>query len=192
LACLTDLKSRGLKDLFVACIDGLSGFSEAIQVAYPEARVQLCIVHLVRAALRYVTDEDSRLVVADHQNVYRAKTLLEAEQALESFAHAWDGKDPTISKRWRQKWSDIVTLFDFPEPIRKTIDTTNAIESVNSVIRRFTRNRKIDPYADAALKGVFVAIREASKKGTMPIPHGKQALNHFAILFEGRMPLTKS
>jgi putative transposase len=192
LACRTDLKSRGLKDLFVACIDGLSGFAEAIHVAYPEAKVQLCLVHLGRAALRYVTDSDSRLVVADLKQIYQAKTLLEAEQALENFASAWDAKYPTISKMWRPKWSDIITLFDFPEPIRRAIYTTNAIESVNSVIRKFTRNRKIDPSAESALKGVFVAIREAAKKGTMPIPHGKQALNHFAILFEGRLPLMRS
>jgi putative transposase len=188
LACLTDLKNRGRKDLFVAGIDGRSGFAEAIHVADPEATVQRCIVHLVRAALRYVTDTDSRPVVADRKKIYRAKTLLEAEQALEDFASVGDGKYPTISKVWRPKWPDLVMLFDFPEPIRKAIDTTNAIESVNRVIRQFTRNRKLYPDADAALKGVFVAIREASKRWTMPITHGKQALHHFAILFEGRMP----
>lgn len=192
LACLTDLKSRGLKDLFVACIDGLSGFAEAIHVAYPEAKVQMCVVHLVRAALRYVADSDSRAVLADLKKIYRAATLLEAEGALAEFAEVWDGKYPTISKMWRQKWSDIATLFEFPEPIRKAIYTTNAIESVNSVIRKFTRNRKLYPSGDAAIKGVFVAIREAARKWTMPIPHWKQALNHFAILFEGRMPLMKN
>lgn len=188
LACLTDLKNRGLRDIFVACIDGLSGFAEAIHAAYPQTKVQLCIVHLVRAALRYVSTQDSKAVIADLKKIYQAATPVEAEQALEDFAHAWDAKYPTIAKMWRSKWTDIVTLFDFPAPIRKAIYTTNAIESVNSVIRKFTRNRKIYPNEESALKIVYMAIQEASRKWTMPIHHWKQALNHFAILFEGRMP----
>jgi transposase-like protein len=193
LSCLTDLKNRGLGDIFVACIDGLSGFAEAIRAAYPHASVQLCIVHLVRAALRYVSTEDSKLVARDLKKIYQAATVLEAEAALEQFAQAWDAKYPTIAKQWRAKWTDIITLFDFPPAIRKAIYTTNAIESVNSVIRKFTRNRKIYPNEESALKLVFMAIREASKKWTMPIHHWKQALNHFAILYEDRMPeLTNS
>jgi putative transposase len=188
LACLTDLKNRGLHDIFVACIDGLSGFAEAIHAAYPQTNVQLCIVHLVRAALRYVSTEDSRAVTADLKKIYQAATVVEAEQALEEFAQAWDAKYPTIAKMWRAKWVDIITLFDFPPPIRKAIYTTNAIESVNSVIRKFTRNRKIYPNEESALKILYMAIHEASKRWTMPIRHWKQALNHFAILYEGRMP----
>lgn len=188
LACLTDLKNRGLRDVFVACIDGLSGFAEAIHAAYPQTSVQLCIVHLVRAALRYVSTQDSKAVIADLKTIYQAATVLEAEQALEGFAQAWDGKYPTITKMWRAKWTDIITLFDFPAPIRKAIYTTNAIESVNSVIRKFTRNRKIYPNEESALKIVYMAIHEASRKWTLPIHHWKQALNHFAILYEGRLP----
>lgn len=188
LACLTDLKNRGLQDIFVACIDGLSGFAEAIHAAYPETKVQLCIVHLVRAALRYVSTADSQQVAADLKKIYGAATLLEAEQALENFAQAWDEKYPTIAKMWRAKWTDIITLFDFPPPIRRAIYTTNAIESVNSAIRKFTRNRKIYPNEESALKIVYMAIREASRKWTMPIRKWKEALNHFAILFEGRLP----
>ena len=188
LSCLTDLKSRGLRDIFVACIDGLSGFAEAIHAAYPETSVQLCLVHLMRAALRYVNTQDSQAVARDLKKVYQAGTVLEAEQALEAFAQAWDAKYPTIAKMWRAKWTDIITLFDFPPAIRKAIYTTNAIESVNSVIRKFTRNRKIYPSEESALKNVYMAIREASRKWTMPIHHWKQALNHFAILFEDRMP----
>ena len=188
LACLTDLKSRGLQDIFVACIDGLSGFPEAIRAAYPQTSVQLCVVHLVRAALRYVSTEDSKAVISDLKKIYQAMTILEAEQALNEFAQAWDTKYPTIAKMWRAKWTDIITLFDFPPAIRKAIYTTNAIESVNSVIRKFTRNRKIYPNEESALKIVYMAIKEASKKWTMPIYHWKQALNHFAILYEGRMP----
>lgn len=188
LACLTDLKNRGLRDIFVACIDGLSGFAEAIHAAYPQASVQLCIVHLVRAALRYVSTEDSKAVIVDLKKIYQAATVVEAEQSLEDFAQAWDAKYPTIAKMWRAKWTDIITLFDYPAPIRKAIYTTNAIESVNSVIRKFTRNRKIYPNEESALKIVYMAIHEASKKWTMPIRHWKQALNHFAIMFEGRVP----
>jgi len=188
LSCLTDLQNRGLQDIFVACIDGLAGFPEAIRAAYPQASVQLCIVHLVRAALRYVSTADSQAVVADLKKIYRAVTVVEAEQALAAFAQAWDGKYPTIAKMWRAKWTDIITLFDYPPAIRKAIYTTNAIESVNSVIRKFTRNRKIYPNEESALKIVYMAIHEASRKWTLPIQHWKQALNHFAILFEGRLP----
>jgi transposase-like protein len=188
LSCLTDLKNRGLRDIFVACIDGLSGFAEAIHAAYPRASVQLCIVHLVRAALRYVSDQDSKAVARDLKKIYTSATAIEAEQALEEFAQAWDAKYPTISKMWRAKWVDIVTLFDYPPAIRKAIYTTNAIESVNSVIRKFTRNRKIYPNEESALKLIYMAIREASQRWTMPVRHWKEALNHFAILFESRLP----
>jgi transposase-like protein len=188
LTCLTDLASRGLKDIFVACIDGLSGFAEAIHAAYPKTSVQLCLVHLVRAALRYVNTEDSQAVARDLKKIYQAATVIEAEQALASFAQDWEAKYPTIAKMWRAKWTDIITLFDFPPAIRKAIYTTNAIESVNSVIRKFTRNRKIYPSEESALKNVYMAIREASAKWTMPIHHWKQALNHFAILYEDRLP----
>ena len=187
LGCLTDLKSRGLHDIFVACIDGLTGFPEAIRAAYPQTSVQLCVVHLVRAALRYVKTTDAQPVVADLKKIYQAATALEAEQALTSFAQAWDAKYPTIAKSWRARWTDIATLFDFPPAIRKAIYTTNAIESVNSVIRKFTRNRKIYPNEESAIKLVYMAIREAAKKWTMPIHHWKQALNHFAILYEQRL-----
>ena len=188
LSCLTDLKNRGLQDIFVACIDGLSGFPEAIRTAYPETSVQLCIVHLVRAALRYVSTEDSKPVAADLKKIYQAATVVEAEAALREFAQAWDEKYPTIAKQWRAKWTDIATLFDFPYPIRKAIYTTNAIESVNSSIRKFTRNRKIYPNAQSALKLIYMAISEASKKWTRPIHHWKQALNHFAVMYEDRIP----
>ena len=188
LSCLTDLKNRGLKDIFIACIDGLSGFAEAIHTAYPQAKVQLCVVHLVRAALKYVVDKDSDAVIADLKKIYQAATVLEAETALESFAQAWGDKYPTIVKQWRLKWPDIVAMFDFPPAIRKAMYTTNAIESVNSVIRKFTRNRKQYPNEESALKLVYLAIHEASKKWTMPIRNWREALNHFAIIFENRLP----
>lgn len=188
LACLTDLKNRGLNDIFIVCVDGLTGFAEAIRVAYPQAKVQLCIVHLVRAALKYVTDKDSKPVAADLKKIYQSASTEEAEDALEKFAEVWGAKYPTIVKQWRLRWSEIIPLFDFPPPIRKAIYTTNAIESVNSVIRKFTRNRKQYPNAESALKLVYLAIHEASKRWTMPIVGWKAALNHFAIVFENRLP----
>jgi putative transposase len=188
LSCLTDLKSRGVADLLIVCVDGLSGFPEAIRTAYPQAKVQLCVVHLVRAALRYAADKDSRAVAADLKTIYQAATVLEAEQALSKFAEVWGEKYPTIVKQWRAKWADLVAMFEFPAPIRKAMYTTNAIESVNSVIRKFTRNRKQYPNAESAVKMVYLAIHEASKKWTMPIVGWKAALNHFAVAFEGRIP----
>ena len=188
LSCLTDLKNRGVTDLFIVCVDGLSGFPEAIRTAFPQAKVQLCIVHLVRAAMKYVADKDSREVATDLKTIYQAATVLEAEQALAAFATKWDLKYPTIAKQWRLKWPDFVAMFEFPAPIRKAIYTTNAIESVNSVIRKFTRNRKQYPNAESALKMVYLAIHEASKRWTMPIVGWKAALNYFAIVFEGRIP----
>ncbi|AMV26755.1 Transposase, Mutator family [Gemmata sp. SH-PL17] len=188
LSCRTDLKSRGVSDIFVVCVDGRSGFPEAIRAAFPHTKVQLCIVHLVRAALKYVMDKDSREVAADLKTIYQSATVLEAEEALKKFATKWDVKYPTIAKQWRLKWTDIITPFEFPAPIRKAIYTTNAIESVNRVIRKFTRNRKQYPNAESALKLVYLAIHEASKKWIMPTAGWKAALNHFAIVFEGRMP----
>jgi transposase-like protein len=188
LSCLTDLKNRGLSDIFIVCVDGLTGFAEAIRAAYPQTKVQLCIVHLVRAALKYVTTADSKAVAADLKTIYQSATASEAEQAFERFAEVWGEKYPTIVKQWRLKWTDIIPLFDFPPPIRKAIYTTNAIESVNSVIRKFTRNRKQYPNADSALKLVYLAIHEASRRWTLPIKGWKAALNHFAILFEDRLP----
>ena len=136
----------------------------------------------------YVSTEDSKAVAKDLKKIYQSATVADAEEALEEFAQAWDDKYPTISKMWRAKWVDIITLFDFPPAIRKAIYTTNAIESVNSVIRKFTRNRKIYPNEESALKLVYMAIHEASRKWTMPIHHWKQALNHFAIMYDERMP----
>ncbi|HJZ93545.1 MAG TPA: IS256 family transposase [Gemmataceae bacterium] len=189
LSCLTDLKDRGVEDIFVVCVDGLSGLPEAIRAAFPRTKVQLCIVHLVRAALKYTTDKDSRPVAADLKTIYQAATVREAEHRLDEFERTWGEKYPTIVKQWRGKWPDITAMFEFPAAIRKAMYTTNAIESVNSVIRKFTRNRKQYPSAESALKLVYLAIHEASKKWTMPVVGWKAALNHFAIVFEGRLPI---
>lgn len=188
LACLTDLQNRGVRDFFIVSVDGLSGFPEAIAAVYPQARVQLCLVHLVRAALRYVSSGDSKEVVADLKKIYQADSAVEAEHELESFAQKWDVKYPTISRQWRLKWPHIATMFEMPRPIRKVMYTTNLIESVNSVIRKFTRNRKQYPNRESALKMIYMAVSEASKRWTKALRNWKEALNHFAIMFADRMP----
>jgi transposase-like protein len=142
----------------------------------------------VRAALRYVSTSDSAKVVADLKKIYQADSVAEAEQELNAFASTWDAKYPTISKQWRQKWPHIIAMFEMPRPIRKLMYTTNVIESVNSVIRKFTRNRKQYPNRDSALKMIYVAITEASKRWTKSLHNWKSALNHFAIMFEDRLP----
>jgi putative transposase len=135
-----------------------------------------------------VAGKDSRAAATDLKAIYQSATALEAEQALARFAEVWGEAYPTIVKQWRAKWADLVAMFEFPAPIRKATYTTNAIESVNSVIRKFTRNRKQYPNAESAVKLVYLAIHEASRKWTMPITGWKAALNHLAIAFEGRIP----
>ena len=188
LSVLTELQNRGLKDIFIACVDGLTGFPEAIQTVYPRTQVQLCIVHMVRNALNYVAYKDRKAVAADLKRIYRAATLAEAERALEDFAERWDGKYPSISQMWLRHWENLITIFDYPEEIRRVIYTTNAIESLNSVIRKAIKNRRIFPSDRSALKVVFLAVEQAAKKWTMPVKDWKQALNRFAIQFEDRLP----
>jgi transposase-like protein len=187
LSVLTELKNRGVEDILIACVDGLSGFPQAIEAAYPETRIQLCIVHMVRNSLKYVSWKDYKAVTRDLRKIYQAPTEAEARRALEAFGNAWDEKYCQISRIWERNWPYLITLFDYPRPIRKAIYTTNAIESLNSVIRKATRQRKIFPHDDSALKVTFMAIQAASQKWTMPIHHWKDALNQFIIQFEDRV-----
>ena len=189
LSVLTELQNRGLKDVFVIGVDGLTGFPEAIRTVYPRAQVQLCIVHLVRNTLRYVADKDCRAVVADVKRIYQAATVADAERALETLAERWDGKYPSLSRLWLRHWEHVITAFDYPPDIRRVIYTTNAIESLNSVIRKAINNRRIFPSDRSALKVVYLAVEQAAKKWTMPVQNWKQALNRVAIQFEGRLPL---
>ena len=188
LSVLTELQQRGLKDIFIAAVDGLTGFPEAINAVYPKTKIQLCIVHMVRNSLRFVSWKERRAVAADLKKIYQSLTLDEAERELDAFAERWDGKFPTISAAWRKHWPNLTTLFEYPDDIRKVIYTTNAIESLNSVIRKATRNRKVFPTDDSAIKVVYLAMQAASKKWTMPIHHWKNALNRFMIEFPERMP----
>jgi len=187
LSILTELKNRGVEQILIACVDGLSGFPEAVEVVYPQARVQLCIIHQVRNSLRYVSWKDYKAVTADLKSIYRSATEDEALLELEKFGEKWDEKYPKITNSWKNHWLNLRTIFDFPEEIRKAIYTTNAIESLNSVIRKATKKRKIFPTDESALKVVYLATQAAAVKWTMPIQNWKQAMNRFAIEFEEQL-----
>lgn len=187
LGVLTELNNRGINDVLIACVDGLKGFPDAINTVFPKTQIQLCIVHMVRNSLRFVPWKDYREVTKDLKRIYQAATEEAALLALDSFAKKWDKKYPLISRSWHTHWANLNTLFLYPEDIRKAIYTTNAIESLNSVIRKATKNRKLFPNDDSAKKVVYLAIREASKKWSMPIRDWKSALNRFMIEFEDRL-----
>jgi len=187
LSVLTELKSRGLKDILISCVDGLKGFPEAIESEYPECRIQLCIVHMVRNSLKLVPWKDYKTVTADLKLIYQATTETEASAQLEHFAQKWNDKYPQINKSWSDNWHNLIAIYDYPPEVRKAIYTTNAIESLNSVVRKATRNRKVFPDDQAALKVVYLAIDQASKKWTMPIRNWKPALNRFSIEFGERV-----
>jgi len=187
LGVLTELQNRGVKDILIACVDGLKGFPEAISTAFPHAQIQLCIVHMVRNSMKYVPWKEYKVVAADLKRIYQSVTEDEALLALEEFAERWDEKYPMISRSWRSHWHHLNTIFQYPDEIRRAIYTTNAIESLNSVIRKAVAKRKLFPTDDSAMKVVYLAIREASKKWTMPIRNWKAALNRFMIDFEDRL-----
>lgn len=187
LHVLTELQNRGVKDILIACVDGLTGFPDAISTAFPNTQVQLCIVHLVRNSMKFVPWKDYKPVTADLKRIYQSVTEEEALLALDEFADRWDAKYPHISRSWRANWQNLNTLFRYPEDIRRAIYTTNAIESLNSVIRKAIKKRKLFPTDDSATKVVYLAIMDASKRWTMPIRNWKSALNRFMIEFEDRL-----
>lgn len=187
LSVLTELQNRGVKDILIACVDGLKGFPDAINTVYPQTQIQLCIVHMVRNSVKFVPWKDYKPVTADLKKIYQSITEDEALLALDQFAERWDDKYPQISKSWRACWPNLNTLFNYPEDIRRAIYTTNAIESLNSVIRKSIKKRKLFPSDDSAKKVVYLAIQQASKKWTMPIRNWKAALNRFMIEFEERL-----
>ena len=187
LSVLTELKTRGVQDILIACVDGLKGFPEAIAAEYPQTSVQLCIVHMVRNSLRYVSWKDYKAVTADLKRIYQASTQDAALLELQRFGEIWNEAYPQIAKSWHANWVNLITLFEYPPDIRKAIYTTNAIESLNSVIRAATKKRKAFPSDASALKVVYLAIQQASQKWTMPIQNWRTALNRFALQFEDRI-----
>lgn len=189
LSVMTELKNRGVQDIFIACTDGLKGFPEAIGAVYPQTQVQLCIVHQVRHSLRYVSWKQRKAVAADLRCIYGAATLAEAEEALNAFAERWDEEHPSISQSWRNNWERLSVFFDYPPQIRKVIYTTNAIESLNASLRKVTKTRRSFPNDESVVKVLYLALHEISKKWTMPIRDWKQAMSQFMILFGDRASL---
>ncbi|NCB00501.1 MAG: IS256 family transposase, partial [Clostridia bacterium] len=188
LQVVTELKNRGVKDIFIACVDGLKGFPEAIESVFPKTQVQLCIVHMVRHSLNYVSWKQRKEVAEDLKTIYQAPTVEMAAANLEAFAAKWDASHPTIAKSWRNNWERIIPLFSYPPEIRRAIYTTNAIESLNMSLRKVTKNRGSFPNDDAMFKLLFLALKNISKKWTMPFKDWKSVLNQFTIIVEERMP----
>lgn len=187
LNVLTELQNRGVQDILIACVDGLKGFPDAINTVFPETQIQLCIVHMVRNSMKYVPWKDYKAITADLKTIYQGSSEESALKALADFSNKWDEKYPQISRSWKAHWENLNTLFQYPEDIRKAIYTKNAIESLNSVIRKATKKRKVFPTEESAKKVVYLAIRQASEKWTMPIRNWKTALNRFMIMFEDRL-----
>ncbi|ELF6089641.1 IS256 family transposase [Salmonella enterica] len=187
LSVLTELKKRGLQDILIACVDGLKGFPDAINSVFPQTHIQLCIIHMVRNSLKYVSWKDYKAVTSGLKTVYQAPTKEAALMALDAFAEVWDDKYPQISKSWRAHWENLNTLFSYPPDIRKAIYTTNEIESLNSVIRAAIKKRKVFPTDDSVRKVIYLAIKGASKKWSMPIQNWRLAMSRFIIEFGDRL-----
>lgn len=188
LSILTELRNRGVRDILIACVDGLTGFPDAIASEFPKAEVQLCIVHMVRNSLRFVSWKERKAVAKDLRAIYTAPTAEAACSALDSFAEKYDARFPTISRSWRNRWEQVTPFFAYPPEIRKVIYTTNAIESIQSQLRRVTRQRGAFPTPESVKKVLFLAIQRISQRWSRPIKDWVAALNHFSITFEGRIP----
>jgi len=189
LGVITELQTRGVKDIFIACVDGLKGFPEAIEAVFPQTQVQLCIVHMVRNSMRFVNWKDRKELCCDLKTIYTAATEEQAETALEVFGQKWDDKYPMISKTWRTHWQNVIPFFDYPTDIRKAIYTTNAIESLNRSLRKVTKTKGAFPTEASVMKIFYLALANISKKWTMPIRCWNSAIHQFAIKFADRMPL---
>jgi putative transposase len=186
LQVLTELRNRGVKDIFIACVDGLKGFPDAIAAIFPQAQVQTCIVHLVRASLNYVGWKERKQVASDLKTVYRAATAQEAEQRLAEFAVRWDSRYAPIAALWRRQWAQVIPFFAFAEEIRTVIYTTNAIESLNMSLRKALKPRLAFPSEEAALKVMYLALRNVIAKWQKPF-YWNAALNCFTLLWGERI-----
>jgi putative transposase len=189
LGIMTELKNRGVNDILIAAVDGLTGFPDAIRSVFPQTEIQLCIVHTVRSSLKFVPYKDRKAVAVDLKKIYSAPTEEAALSALEEFCATWDGKYPMIGRSWKNRWTEITPFLAYPPEIRKVIYTTNAIESLNYCLRKVTKNRASFPTNEAAMKLVYMALQNIAKKWTMPIRDWSQALNQLAIKFTGRVPV---
>ena len=186
LGVLTELKNRGVRDVLIACVDGLKGFPQAIESVFPEARIQLCIVHLVRASLNYVNWKERKRVAADLKAIYRASTVIQAELELTEFIARWGSKYQAIGKLWKENWERVIPFFEFAPDVRRVIYTTNAVESLHMSLRKVIKTRGSFPSEEAAMKLLYLALRNASAKWDT-IQHWKQALNHFQMIWGDRI-----
>jgi putative transposase len=186
LQILTEIRNRGVKDILIACVDGLKGFPEAIQTVYPKTEVQLCIVHMVRNSLAYVNWKERKQVAADLKLIYRAATVEEAEQRLTEFETRWDAQYAAIGKMWRRNWAGISPLFAYPEEIRRSIYTTNIVESLNMTLRKVIKTRASFPSEEAALKLLYLALQNVAKRWRAA-PNWRTSLNHFLLLWGDRI-----
>ena len=189
LGVMTELKNRGVEDFLIACVDGLKGFPDAIEQIFPKTQVQLCIVHLVRNSLQYVSWKSRKEVATDLKTIYGAPTAQAGKDALEAFTKKWGSRYPMIVRSWLNNWPRIIPFFEFPEEIRRVIYTTNAVESLNYSLRKIIKNRSLFPNDEAVFKLLYLALRNIAKKWTMPIKDWSRALQMFAIIFEDRVPL---
>jgi putative transposase len=186
LQVLTEIRNRGTKDVFIACVDGLKGFPQAIETVFPQAQIQLCIVHLVRASLNYVNWKERKLVAQDLKAIYRADTEKQAKQELVSLAERWSGKYPAIVALWERNWERVIPFFQFPAEIRRVIYTTNAVESLNMSLRKAIKTRGAFPSEEAALKVMYLALRNVIRKWEAVL-NWKAALSRFTLLWEDRI-----
>jgi putative transposase len=189
LGVLTDLKARGVEDILITATDNLNGFTETIKQVFPESTTQICVVHQIRNSCRYVVWKDKKAFTKDMKQIYDAPTKQAARAALEDLANTWGRKYPYAIKSWEENWEELTVFFDFPLEIRKIIYTTNLIENLNGKIRKYTKNKLSFPTDEAVLKSVFLALREATKKWTMPIHNWGLILNQFLTIFEKRVQL---
>ena len=187
LSVLTDLNNRGVKDILIACIDGLTGFPEAIKTIFPETEIQLCIVHQIRNSIKYVASKNQKAFMADLKPVYRAPTKEAAELTLDELDAKWGSSYPLVINSWRNKWHNLSAYFKYPEHIRKVIYTTNAVEAVHRQFRKLTKTKGAFPNENSLLKLLYAGILNATEKWTMPIHNWSLCLSQLAIYFEGRL-----
>lgn len=189
MSVLTDIKNRGTEDILIACMDGLTGFPDAVKAIFPETHIQHCIVHMIRNSTKFVSYKDLKAVCRDLKEVYSAINAETGHEALEEFGKKWNDKYPMIQASWQRNWNNLTEFFNYPKDIRKAIYTTNTIDSLNFSLRKVTKNKSSFPDDDSIYKIMYLAIKNASTRWTMPIKDWALAVNQFAILFDGRVPV---
>lgn len=187
LSVLSDLQNRGVKDILIACVDGLTGFPDAINSIYPQTEVQLCIIHQIRNSIKYVASKHHKAFMADLKPVYRAVSKVAAETALDELEARWGQQYPMVIQSWRRKWDNLSAYFRYPADIRKVIYTTNAIESVHRQFRKLTKTKGAFPNENSLLKLLYLGLLNAQEKWTMPIHNWNLTLSQLAIYFDGRL-----